>query len=103
MKTPRCGVFFAQGNEDRASPGLLYGMPLAGTACALRDFAHAQNHPSDGRPHANGNTPRRLPAATAVSSSGQSCCRFAFMVKGRLFVLIFLLLFIFFTVTRNGI
>ncbi|MCM8360446.1 hypothetical protein M8U55_25595, partial [Enterobacter hormaechei] len=43
-------------NEDRASPGLLYGMPLTGTACALRDFAHAQNHPSDGRPHANVNT-----------------------------------------------
>ncbi|EDF3852870.1 hypothetical protein BZ856_23410 [Salmonella enterica subsp. enterica serovar Enteritidis] len=52
MITPRCGVFFSQGNEDRALPGLLYGMPLSGTACALRDFAHAQNHPSDGRPHA---------------------------------------------------
>ncbi|EAB2652138.1 hypothetical protein E2M28_23825 [Salmonella enterica subsp. enterica serovar Enteritidis] len=52
MITPRCGVFFAQCNEDRAFPGLLYGMPLSGTACALRDFAHAQNHPSDGRPHA---------------------------------------------------
>ena len=96
-------AFFSQANEDRTSPGLLYGMPLTGTACALRDFAHAQNHPSDGRPHANGNTPRRLPAATAVSSSGQSCCRFAFMVKGRLFVLIFLLLFIFLFVTCNGI
>ncbi|ECU9588167.1 hypothetical protein CTW66_23055 [Salmonella enterica subsp. enterica serovar Gaminara] len=33
-------------------------MPLTGTACALRDFAHAQNHPSDRRPHANVNTPR---------------------------------------------
>ncbi|EPE6432120.1 hypothetical protein ACSKOA_004101 [Salmonella enterica] len=22
----------------------------------MRDFAHAQNHPSDGRPHANVNT-----------------------------------------------
>ncbi|ENE7370876.1 hypothetical protein AB9H05_23855 [Escherichia coli] len=96
-------LFYCQGDEDRTSPGLLYGMPLTGTACALRDFAHAQNHPSDGRPHANGNTPRRLPAATAVSSSGQSCCRFAFMVKGRLFVLIFLLLFIFLFVTCNGI
>ncbi|EAN5422979.1 hypothetical protein FMQ16_22115 [Salmonella enterica] len=53
MITPRCGVFFSQGNEDRVLPGLLYGMPLTGTACALRDFAHAQNHPSDGRPHAS--------------------------------------------------
>ncbi len=56
MITPRCGVIFAQGDEDRASPGLLYGMTLTGTACALRDFAHAQNHPSDGRPHAKPTT-----------------------------------------------
>ncbi len=46
------GDFLSQGNEDRVPPGLLYGMPLTGTACATRDFAHAQNHPSDGRPHA---------------------------------------------------
>ncbi|HAU5495955.1 TPA: hypothetical protein JD192_21470, partial [Cronobacter sakazakii] len=36
----------ANSNEDRATPGLLYGMPLSGKACALRDFVHAQNHPS---------------------------------------------------------
>ncbi|EOY0484455.1 hypothetical protein ACP1ES_004869 [Escherichia coli] len=102
-------AFFSQANEDRTSPGLLYGMPLTGTACALRDFAHAQNHPSDERPHANCNTSRRLPAATAVSSSCHSCCRFDFLVAERLFIIltivmcILLLLFIFFTVTRNGI
>ncbi|EFE7736961.1 TPA: hypothetical protein JLL89_004630 [Escherichia coli] len=106
----KSGPFSSPADEDRASPGLLYGMTLSGTACALRDFAHAQNHPSDGRPHANGNTPRRLPAATAVCSSGQSCCRFAFMVAGRLFIILvivmrifLLLLFIFFIATRNGI
>ncbi|HAX9531044.1 TPA: hypothetical protein PPG96_004927 [Escherichia coli] len=99
----KSGPFSSPADEDRASPGLLYGMTLTGTACALRDFAHAQNHPSDGRPHANGNTPRRLPAATAVCSSGHSLCRFAFMLAGRLLVLIFLLLFIFLFVTRNGI
>ncbi|EAQ3014933.1 hypothetical protein E4Q46_24985 [Salmonella enterica] len=60
--------FFAQGYEESAIRFLLYGMPLTGTACALRDFAHAQNHPSDGRPHAKGNTQRRLPAATGVST-----------------------------------
>ncbi|EAQ4826458.1 hypothetical protein FCI05_23095 [Salmonella enterica] len=59
-------IYECPADEDRVSPGLLYGMPLMGTACALRDFAHAQNHPSDRRPHANVNTPRRLPAATAV-------------------------------------
>ncbi len=52
----KCGPYFCPANEDRVTPGLLYGMPLPGTACALRDFAHAQNHPSDGRPHANCNT-----------------------------------------------
>ncbi|EDA1704284.1 hypothetical protein F9X71_24355, partial [Salmonella enterica subsp. enterica] len=62
----KCGPFLCPPDEDRASPGLLYGMPLTGTACALRDFAHAQNHPSDRRPHANVYTLRRLPAATAV-------------------------------------
>ena len=88
-------------NEDRASPGLLYGMPLTGTACALRDFAHAQNHPSDGRPHANGNTLRRLPAATAVISSPPWFCRFVPVLAGLLFV--FVLLFAFFIVRRNDI
>ncbi|EBS1368606.1 hypothetical protein B9M98_28085 [Escherichia coli] len=51
------------------NPGLLYGMPLTGTACALRDFAHAQNHPSDRRPHANVNTSQQLPASTATIST----------------------------------
>ena len=106
----KSGPFSSPADEDRASPGLLYGMTLTGTACALRDFAHAQNHPSDGRPHANGNTPRRLPAATAVCSSGHSLCRLDFMVAGRLFIILvivmrifLLLLFIFFIATRNGI
>lgn len=35
-----------------ADRGLLYGMPLAGTACATREFSHAQIHPSGLRPHA---------------------------------------------------
>ena len=56
---------FSPDDEDRASPGQLYGMPLTGTACAKRDFAHAQNHPTDSRPHANGNISKQLPAATA--------------------------------------
>ncbi|EOR7867350.1 hypothetical protein FYL99_RS19965, partial [Escherichia coli] len=69
----------------------------------MRDFAHAQNHPSDGRPHANSNTPRRLPAATGVFSSGQSRCRFAYKVAVALFIVIYLLLPVFFVVTHNGI
>ncbi|EHD0299754.1 hypothetical protein JYY74_004612 [Salmonella enterica subsp. enterica serovar Enteritidis] len=67
----------------------------------MRDFAHAQNHPSDGRPHANGNTLRRLPAATAVISSPPWLCRFVLVLAGLLFV--FVLLFVIFIVRRNGI
>ncbi|ELK0283325.1 hypothetical protein QJC38_004609 [Salmonella enterica] len=76
-------------------------MPLTGTACALRDFAHAQNHPSDRRPHANVNTPRRLPAATAVIPSQHSFSRFVLVIDGLLLIVV--LWFVFFVVTCNGI
>ncbi|THB07259.1 hypothetical protein E6R41_17485 [Citrobacter freundii] len=59
------GLLFPPADEDRDLPGLLYGMPLTGTACALRDFAHAQNHPSDIRPHAN-NRPSTCAVAYAI-------------------------------------
>jgi len=45
------GILFASLMKT-ADRGLLYGMPLAGTACATREFAHAQTHPSGFRPHA---------------------------------------------------
>ncbi|HGG5280758.1 TPA: hypothetical protein ACJGX5_004878, partial [Salmonella enterica subsp. enterica serovar Senftenberg] len=67
----------------------------------MRDFAHAQNHPSDRRPHANVNTPRRLPAATAVISSQRSFSRFVLVIDGLLLIVV--LWFVFFVVTCNGI